>query len=79
MGLKFSRSDESEADLEGQGLAARAGYGPRAGISLWQKMADASKGLSLEFLSTHPSGETRIDDFRRQLPRAMPLHVASRR
>ncbi len=72
--LKFSRNDESEADIVGLNLAARAGYDPRAGISLWQKMAAANKGQPLEFLSTHPSGKTRIEDIQRQLPKVMPLY-----
>jgi predicted Zn-dependent protease len=76
--LKFSRSDETEADIVGLELAARAGYDPRAGISLWQKMAAASQGRPLEFLSTHPSGETRIEDIQRQLPKVMPLYEAAR-
>jgi len=76
--LKFSRSDESEADIVGLDLAARAGYDPRAGISLWQKMAAASKGKPLEFLSTHPSGKTRIEDIQRQLPKVMPLYESAR-
>jgi predicted Zn-dependent protease len=76
--LKFSRSDESEADLVGLDLAARAGYDPRAGITLWQKMAAASKGEQLEFLSTHPSGNSRIEDIKAQLPKVMPLYEANR-
>jgi predicted Zn-dependent protease len=76
--LKFSRSDETEADIVGLELAARAGYDPRAGITLWQKMAAASQGRPLEFLSTHPSGETRIEDIQRQLPKVMPLYEAAR-
>lgn len=76
--LKFSRSDESEADIVGLDLAARAGYDPRAGISLWQKMAAANRGQPLEFLSTHPSGNTRIEDIQRQLPKVMPLYEAAR-
>ena len=75
--LEFSRSDESEADIVGLDLAARAGYDPRAGISLWQKMAAASKGQPLEFLSTHPSGKTRIEDIQRQLPKLMPIYEAA--
>jgi predicted Zn-dependent protease len=77
--LKFSRSDESEADLVGLDLAARAGYDPRAGITLWQKMAAASRGGQLEFLSTHPSGEHRIRDMEVQLPKVIPLYEAARR
>lgn len=77
--LKFSRGDESEADLVGLDLAARAGFDPRAGISLWQKMAAASEGGQLEFLSTHPSGEHRIQDMREQMPKVLPLYEAARR
>ena len=76
--LKFSRGDETEADIVGLDLAARAGYDPRAGITLWQKMAATSKGQSLEFLSTHPSGATRIEDIQSQLPKVMPLYEAAR-
>ena len=76
--LKFSRSDETESDIVGLELAARAGYDPRAGITLWQKMASASKGQSLEFMSTHPSGKTRIEDIQRQLPKVIPLYETAR-
>ncbi|RZL08788.1 MAG: M48 family peptidase [Rubrivivax sp.] len=72
--LKFGREDESEADLVGMELAARAGYDPRAGVSLWQKMAAASKGAPPQFLSTHPSGSTRISDIQANLGRVMPLY-----
>jgi predicted Zn-dependent protease len=70
----FSRGDESEADLVGMELAARAGYDPRAGITLWQKMDKASKGQSFEWLSTHPSNDNRIEVIRRHLPDVMPLY-----
>ena len=72
--LKFSRGDESEADLVGMELAARAGYDPRAGVSLWNKMAAASKGAPPQWLSTHPSGTTRIKDIQANLPQVMPLY-----
>lgn len=72
--LRFSREDESEADLVGMELAARAGYDPRAGITLWQKMAAASKGAPPQFLSTHPAGNTRIQDIQANLSRVMPLY-----
>lgn len=71
--LEFSREDESEADLVGMELAARAGYDPRAGISLWQKMGAANKGAPPQWLSTHPSGSTRIADIEANLPRVLPL------
>jgi predicted Zn-dependent protease len=54
-------------------LAARAGYNPRAGVSLWNKMAQASKGAPPQFLSTHPSGPTRIRDIEANLPKVEPL------
>ncbi|HET6599374.1 MAG TPA: M48 family metalloprotease, partial [Burkholderiaceae bacterium] len=73
--LKFGREDESEADLVGMELAARAGYDPRAGITLWQKMAEASKGAPPQFLSTHPSGPTRIHDMQMSLPKVEPLYA----
>jgi len=72
--LKFGRDDESESDLVGMELAARAGYDPRAGITLWQKMAGASKGAPPEWLSTHPSGTSRTNDIEAALPLVMPLY-----
>ena len=72
--LEFSRSDESEADLVGMELAARAGYDPRAGVTLWQKMGAANKGAPPQWLSTHPSGTTRIADIERNLSKVMPLY-----
>jgi predicted Zn-dependent protease len=71
--MKFGRDDETEADLVGMELAARAGYDPRAGISLWNKMAQASKGAPPQFLSTHPSGPTRIRDMEVNLPKVEGL------
>jgi len=72
--LVFSRDDESEADLVGMELAARAGYDPAAGITLWRKMGAASKGAPPEFLSTHPSGPTRIKDIEANLPKVEGLY-----
>ena len=71
--LQFSRDNESEADLVGMELAARAGYDPRAGVTLWQKMSAANKGAPPQWLSTHPSGTTRIGDIEANLPKVMPL------
>jgi len=72
--LQFSRSDESEADLVGMELAARAGYDPHAGVTLWQKMAAANKSAPPQWASTHPSGPTRIRDIERSLPLVEPLY-----
>jgi len=77
--LQFSREDESEADLVGLELAARAGYDPRAGVTLWNKMAAAAKGAPPQWLSTHPSGPTRIRDIERALPAVAPLYARAAR
>lgn len=73
--LKFGREDESEADLVGMELAARAGYNPRAGVSLWQKMTEASKGAPPQFLSTHPASATRIKDIEANLGKVEGLYA----
>jgi len=72
--LRFSREDETEADLVGMDLAARAGYDPAAGVTLWQKMMRASQGAPPQFLSTHPAGPTRIRDIQGKLPKVEPLY-----
>ncbi len=77
--LRFSRDDESDADVVGLDLAARAGYDPRAGITLWQKMGAAGKGAPPQWLSTHPAGKTRIAEIQQHLPEVMPLYEAARK
>lgn len=77
--LSFSRSDETEADLVGMELAARAGYDPRAGVTLWQKMTAASKGAPPQWLSTHPAGKTRIAEIEQNLPKVLPLYERARK
>jgi len=59
-------------------LAARAGYDPRAGISLWQKMGQLNKEKPPEWLSTHPSGESRIYEIQRNLADVMPLYAKAK-
>ena len=78
--LPNSRTHESEADLIGVELAARAGYDPRAAVTLWQKMgALGGSGAPPEFLSTHPSAATRSTELRRNAEKVMPLYEATRR
>lgn len=80
LSLKFSRGDESEADLVGLELAARAGYNPQASVSLWRKMGQATGDRGgLEFLSTHPAGPERIRELERNIPRVEGLYEAARR
>jgi predicted Zn-dependent protease len=76
--LKFSREDETEADLVGMELGARAGYDPRAGVTLWQKMSAANKNAPPQWLSTHPSGTTRIQEMEANMPKVLPLFERTR-
>jgi Zn-dependent protease with chaperone function len=73
--LRFSRGDESEADLIGMELAARAGYDPRAGITLWEKMSSAAKRAPPQWLSTHPASARRVADMKSQMDRVLPLYA----
>ena len=78
LALKFSRDDETEADLVGLELAARAGYDPKAAVSLWNKMAQVSKSQgALSFLSTHPSGPDRIRKLEANVPKVDGLYRAA--
>lgn len=73
--LPNSRTHETEADLMGVELAARAGYDPRAAVTLWQKMGAADSGNAPpEFMSTHPSAATRISELQAASQRVMPLY-----
>ena len=78
---KFSRDDEAEADLVGMELAARSGFSPQAGSSLWRKMAAASGGKkgALPFLSTHPSGPERIRELEANAPKVEALYEQARK
>lgn len=78
--LPNSRTHESEADLMGVELAARAGYDPRAAVTLWQKMGAAEKGNAPpEFMSTHPSAATRIADLQKASQQVLPLYEQAKR
>lgn len=76
--LPFSRKQESEADLLGLDLMARAGFDPGQSVELWKNMAHASGGQPPEFLSTHPSHDTRIQDLEERIPGATRLRDAAR-
>jgi predicted Zn-dependent protease len=77
--LPHNRTQETEADRLGVELAARAGYDPHAAVSVWQKMLQAAGSGGPQFLSTHPSPETRLADLRVYGDRVMPLYQQARR
>ncbi|MGV3507736.1 MAG: M48 family metallopeptidase [Sphingobacteriaceae bacterium] len=70
--LKYGRAQETEADRLGLVFMAMAGYNPDQALTFWQRMASAKEGGGAppEFLSTHPSDETRISQIRKNLPEA---------
>ena len=78
--LRFSREDETDADLVGLELAARGGFNPQAAVSLWQKMAQAGGGAGgPNFLSTHPSGPERIQQLQANVPKVQGLYERAAR
>lgn len=79
IGLPNSRRHETEADRVGIELAARAGYDPRAAITLWQKMGQVGGSEPIKFLSTHPTQSDRLKDLTQYAERVMPLYQQARR
>jgi predicted Zn-dependent protease len=76
--LPHSREQESEADIMGLELMARAGYDPQAAVSVWQKMESAQQGGGTpQFLSTHPSPGNRIAELQARMPKVIPLYQAA--
>lgn len=75
--LPYSRSHETEGDLLGLDLMAKAGFDPRAAVQLWRNMGAQGGGKPPEILSTHPSDQTRINDLNKRMPQALELYVAS--
>ncbi|ERJ20508.1 peptidase M48 Ste24p [Salinisphaera shabanensis T35B1] len=72
--LPFSRTQESEADTIGLELMARAGFDPRESVALWQNMAAAGGEKPAEFMSTHPSNESRINNLQSHMNQALQLY-----
>jgi predicted Zn-dependent protease len=72
--LPYGRKQEREADLVGLELMAQAGFDPNESITLWQNMSKAGGAQPPEFLSTHPSHNSRIYELKRHIPKAMLLY-----
>jgi predicted Zn-dependent protease len=73
--MPFSRTQESEADSIGLNLMAKAGFDPQQSVTLWQLMSQAEQGQQpVEFMSTHPSNETRVQNLAQQMPQAMTVY-----
>ncbi|MES2364366.1 MAG: M48 family metallopeptidase [Pseudomonadota bacterium] len=79
IGLPHSRRQETEADRIGVELAARAGYDPRAAITVWQKMIQLGGSRPPEFLSTHPNPESRMQDLQQYAEKVMPLYLQAKK
>jgi len=85
--LPYARKQESDADLVGLELSARSGHDPRAAVAVWQKMARlaqagakaGARGQPPQFLSTHPSHESRIREIEANLPKVLPLYAKAAR
>ena len=75
--MPYGRTHESEADIVGQDLMARSGFKPSAAIDLWRNMGKQAKASPPEFLSTHPSNQTRIDDLTQHLSKAQSYFKGS--
>lgn len=71
--LPYGRKQESEADVIGLRLMAKAGFNPQQSVQLWKNMAEASQGGPPQFLSTHPSPENRIEKLQAEMPGAVKL------
>jgi predicted Zn-dependent protease len=72
--LPWSRQQETEADQYGLIYAAMAGYNPQEAIQFWERMSNAGGASPPEFLSTHPSDETRIRNLKQFMPEAMKYY-----
>ncbi len=76
--LPGSRAQESEADVVGQQLMAKAGFDPRQAVNLWQNMATAGGARPPQWLSTHPDPQSRLGELRNRALGLMPTYEQAR-
>lgn len=76
--MPYNRSQEREADIIGLEIMADAGFRPEASLDLWENMARVADGNPPEFLSTHPSPQSRMSELREKLPEARELYQDAR-
>ncbi len=79
LSVQYSHTDETEADVIGADIAARAGYDPRAALTLWRRLNNMSRQTQVDFVVTHPFAKQRIRDFRKRLPELLPIYNKARR
>ena len=72
--MPYGRAQESEADVLGIDLMAKAGFDPRQSVELWRNMAKSGGAQPPALLSTHPANETRIEQLQAELPAALQLY-----
>jgi len=77
LSLPYSRANETEADTVGLNYMAAAGFNPAESIQLWKNMGKKNKLGPPQFLSTHPSGDNRIQELIGQLPEALKIYNAA--
>ncbi|WP_454872855.1 M48 family metallopeptidase [Paraburkholderia xenovorans] len=74
--MKYENTDETEADVIGSDIASRAGFDPRAAVTLWDKLAQATRGNREQgFIYVHPYTSARRQDIIKRLPDMLPLYA----
>lgn len=76
--LPHGRAQETESDIMGLELMAKAGFDPQEAVQLWRNMAASGGGSPPEFMSTHPSNETRIENLQSRMPAALAIYQQNR-
>ncbi len=78
LSVQYSHTDETEADVIGADIAARAGYDPRAATVLWQRLSNISREVQVDFVERHPFAKERIRDLKKRLPELLPIYSKAR-